>query len=75
MTEQLVIEKPEELLKQDRPQPEPHPEPQPASVGAQLEPKPAPAPAVGNVSEIVEKLKHERERAQKEIQTFDAAIT
>jgi HlyD family secretion protein len=75
MTEQLVIDRPQELPKQDQPQPEPHPEPQPAPVAAQLEPKPAPAPAVGNVSEIVEKLKHERERAQKEIQTFDAAIT
>ena len=30
---------------------------------------------VGNVSKIVEQLKQERERAQKEVQTFDAAIT
>jgi HlyD family secretion protein len=30
---------------------------------------------MGNVSEIVQKLKQERERAQKEVQTFDAAIT
>jgi HlyD family secretion protein len=75
MTERLAIEKPQELPMQDQPQPEPHPEPQPAAVGAQLEPKPAPAPAVGNVSEIVQQLKQERERAQKEVQTFDAAIT
>jgi HlyD family secretion protein len=60
MTEQLVIDGPQELPKQDQPQPESHPQT---------------APAVGNVSEIVEKLKHERERAQKEIQTYDAAIT
>lgn len=72
MTEQPVIEKPQELLKQDQPQPEP----QPATVGAQAsQPNPQPAPAVGNVSEIVQQLKQERERAQKEVQTFDAAIT
>jgi HlyD family secretion protein len=73
MTEPQVIEKPQELLKQD--QPEPRPNPQPAIVGAHLEPKPPPAAVVGNVSEIVEQLKQERERAQKEVQTFDAAIT
>jgi HlyD family secretion protein len=73
MTEQLVIDRPQE--QQDQPQPEPHPEPQPAPVGAQLEPKPAPAPVVEKVSEIVQQLKQERERAQKEVQTFDAAIT
>lgn len=73
MTQQPVIEKPQEL-KQDQPQPEPYT--QPATVGAQL-PRPAPQPAlaVGNVSEIVQQLKQERERAQKEIQTLDAAIT
>src|SRR5208282_2125791 len=75
MTEQLVIDRPQELPRQDQPQPEPHPEPQPAPVGAQVEPKPAPAPVVENVSEIVRQLKQERERAQKEVQTFDAAIT
>jgi hypothetical protein len=58
MTEQQVIEKPQELLTQDQPQP-----------------KPPPAPVVENVSAIVQQLKQERERAQKEIQTFDAAIT
>src|ERR1022692_3736426 len=73
MTEQLVIDRPQELPKQDEPQPKSHPEPQPALGGAQLEPKPA--PAVENVSEIVEQLKQERERAQKEVKTFDAAIT
>src|ERR1035441_3092620 len=72
MTEQPVIEKPQEL-KQDQPQPEPYT--QPATVGAQLpRPVPQPALAVGNASEIVQQLKQERERAQKEIQTFDAAI-
>ena len=76
MTERLVIEKPEELLKQDRPQPEPQPSPQPATMGAQLpRPNPQSEPAVGKVSEIVEQLKQERERAQKEVKTFDAAIT
>jgi HlyD family secretion protein len=75
MTEQLVIDRPQETPKQDQPQPEPYPEPQPAPVGAQLEPKPAPGPVVENVSEIVRQLKQERERAQKEVQTFDAAIT
>jgi HlyD family secretion protein len=75
MTKQPVIEKPQELLNQDQLQPEPQPNPQPATVGAQPpRPNPRPAPAVGNVSEIVEQLKQERERAQKEIQTFDAAI-
>ena len=62
MTEQPVIEKPQDLPKQDQKLPE-------------AEPKPSPAPAMGNVSEIVQKLKQERERAQKEVQTFDAAIT
>jgi HlyD family secretion protein len=62
MTEQPVIEKAQDIPKQDQPQPE-------------TEPKPSPAPAMGNVSEIVEQLKHERERAQKEVQTLDAAIT
>jgi HlyD family secretion protein len=62
MTEQLVIDRPQELPEQHQPQPEP-------------QPKPAPAAAVGNVSEIVQQLKQERERAQKEIQTLDAAIT
>lgn len=62
MTDRSVIEKPQYLPKQDQKLP-----------GA--EPKPSPAPAKGNVSEIVQKLKQERERAQKEIQTFDAAIT
>ena len=72
MTEQLVIDRPQELPKQDQPQPEP----QPATVGAQPpRPNPQPAPAVGKVSEIVEQLKQERERAQKEVKTFDAAIT
>src|SRR5664279_3389346 len=72
MTEQQVIEMPQELPQQDQPQPEP----QPATVGSQApRPNPQPAPAVGNVSEIVEQLKQERERAQKEVQTFDAAIT
>ena len=75
MTEQQAVEKPQELLKQDQPQPEPLPNPQPAIVGADLEPKPPPAAVVGNVSEIVLQLKQERERAQKEVQTFDAAIT
>jgi HlyD family secretion protein len=68
MTEQQVIEKPQEPLKQDPPQP--------ATVGAQPpRPNPQPAPAVGNMSELIEQLKQERERAQKEVQTFDAAIT
>jgi len=62
MTEQLAIKKPQDIPKQDQPQ-------------AEAEIKPSPAPAVGNVSEIVQQLKHERERAQKEVQTFDAAIT
>src|ERR1700728_754242 len=62
MTEQRVIEKPQDLPKQDQKLPE-------------AEPKPSPAPAMGNVSEIVQKLKQERERAQKEVQTFEAAIT
>jgi HlyD family secretion protein len=62
MTEQLVIDRPQELPEQHQPQPEP-------------QPKPPPAAAVGNVSEIVQQLKQERERAQKEIQTLDAAIT
>ena len=62
MTEQLVIDRPQELPEQHQPQPEP-------------QPKPAPAAAVGNVSEIVQQLKQERERVQKEIQTLDAAIT
>jgi HlyD family secretion protein len=78
MTEQLVIDRPQEVPKQDQPQPEPHPEPQPAPVAAQSDqakPKPATAPVVENVSEIVRQLKQERERAQKEVQTFDAAIT
>ena len=76
MTVQQLIEKPQELLKQDQPQLEPQPTPQPATVGAQPpRPNPQPVPAVGNVSEIVEQLKQERERAQKEVQNFDAAIT
>ncbi|MGA1989294.1 MAG: hypothetical protein ABSG72_23685, partial [Candidatus Sulfotelmatobacter sp.] len=62
MTEQLAIKKPQDIPKQDQPQ-------------AEAEIKPSPAPAVGNVSEIVQQLKHERERAQKEVRTFDAAIT
>src|SRR5208283_2961698 len=72
MTEQQVIEMPQGPPQHDQPQPEP----QPATVGSQApRPSPQPAPAVGNVSEIVEQLKQERERAQKEVQTFDAAIT
>lgn len=68
MTEKQAIEEPQELLKQDQPQP--------ATVGPQPpRPNPQPAPAVGKVSEIVEQLKQERERAQKEVKTFDAAIT
>src|ERR1035438_8086626 len=74
MTEQQVIDKPQELPKQDQPQPEHHSEPQAAPAVAQLEPKPPPAAVVGNVTEIVQQLKQERERAQKEVQTFDAAI-
>src|ERR1017187_10391327 len=46
-----------------------------ASRSSKAAPKPSPAPAMGNVSEILQKLKQERERAQKEVQTFDAAIT
>ncbi len=67
-----MLEKPQELPKQDHPQPEP----QPAIIGAQPpRSHPQPAAAVGKVSEIVEQLKQERERAQKEVKTFDAAIT
>jgi HlyD family secretion protein len=67
MAEQEVIEKPQEPVKQDQPQP--------AAVAAKS-PKPdaQPTAAVGNVSGVVEQLKKERERAQKEVQSFDAAI-
>jgi len=61
MAEQQVIEKPQEPPKQDQPQPEPRPNPQPA-------------PAVGNVSGVVQQLKQERERAQKDVKSLDAAI-
>jgi HlyD family secretion protein len=68
MTEQSVIEEPKEVPKQNQPQPE--------CVAAQpTEARPQPTPASGDVSEIVQQLKQERERAQKEVQTFDAAIT
>jgi len=68
MTEQHLIESPPEPTKQNQPQPE--------CVAAQpTEAKPQPTPASGDVSEIVQQLKQERERAQKEVQTFDAAIT
>ena len=81
MTEQRVIESPP---KHNEPQlspvatqpPEAQSQPAPAlAQPVQAEPKPAPAPVVENVSEIVQQLKQERERAQKEVQTFDAAIT
>jgi HlyD family secretion protein len=75
MTEQLVVDGPQELPKHDQPKPGSQPKPQAAPSGAQLEPEPPPTPVVGNVSEIVEQLKQERERAQKEVKTFDAAIT
>src|ERR1039458_8603656 len=75
MTERLVVDGPQELPKHDQPKPGSQPKPQAAPSGAQLEPAPPPTPVVGNVSEIVEQLKQERERAQKEVKTFDAAIT
>ena len=77
MTKQLAIEKPQELPKQDQPQPEPQQKPKPALMGAQpSQPKPqaAAAAAVGNVSGVVDQLKKERERAQKEVKSLDAAI-
>jgi HlyD family secretion protein len=61
MAEQPVIEKPQEPAEQDQPQPEPRP-------------NPLPAPAVGNVSGLVQQLKQERERAQKDVKSLDAAI-
>jgi membrane fusion protein YbhG len=81
MSEQEVIEKPQGPVKQDQPQPAPvaaqppQPNPQPSTVEPRS-PKPnvPPSAAVGNVSRVVEQLKKERERAQKEVQSFDAAI-
>src|ERR1022692_364166 len=61
MAEQQVSEKPQEPPKQDQPQ-------------LELRPNPQPATAVENVSGVVQQLKQERERAQKEVKTFDAAI-
>jgi len=61
MTEQPAIEKPQAPPQQDQPQLEPQAKPQPAN-------------AVENVSGVVQQLKQERERAQKEVKTFDAAI-
>src|ERR1022692_4007943 len=71
MTGQPVIEKPQEPPKQDQPQPEPQPAP-PAAQPPQSNPQPAPAAA--SVPGVVQQLKQELERAQKEVKSFDAAI-
>ena len=46
----------------------------PQELPAHDQPKPPPAPVVGSVSGIVQQLKQERDRAQKEVKTLDAAI-
>ena len=75
MAEQRVIERPQELPKQDQPQPETYSKPQAAPAAAQPpQPKPPPTLAMGSVSGVVEQLKKERERAQKEVKSIDAAI-
>jgi hypothetical protein len=75
MAEQQLIERPQDLPTQDQPQPESHPKPQtPPAVAPPPQPNPQPAPAVGNGSGVVQQLKKERERAQKELKSFDAAI-
>ncbi|MGA2646551.1 MAG: HlyD family efflux transporter periplasmic adaptor subunit [Candidatus Sulfotelmatobacter sp.] len=73
MTEQPVIDRSQEIPKQDQPQPQS--EPQSASVGAQPpQPYLQTAPVVGKLPGIVQQLKQERERAQKEVKSFDTAI-
>jgi hypothetical protein len=45
------------------------------SIGSrQQDANPQPVPAVGNASGVVQQLKKERERAQEELKSFDAAI-
>jgi HlyD family secretion protein len=67
MTEQLVIDRPQELPKQDQPQPAPPTAQPPQS-------NPEPATAAASLPGVVQQLKQERERAQKEVKNFDMAI-
>jgi hypothetical protein len=81
MAERELIERPQGPANQDQPQPTPVGAEQP-----QLNPQSAPAAAkppqpnaqptatLGNVSGVVEQLKKERERAQKEVKGIEAAI-
>jgi membrane fusion protein YbhG len=67
MVEQEAIEKPQGPAKQDQSPPAPL---------AARSPKPnaQPTAGVGKVSGVIEQLKKERERAQKDVQSLDAAI-